>query len=92
MRIRMFSIAGSLAIVAGVGVGLAPAAGAATPAVHACVGRTFSGAATALPPGAVGQAVVGFAQDPTTRPGIGDGIQQLQAGQLPDDVVTNACN
>jgi hypothetical protein len=37
--------------------------------------------------------VVGFAQDPNLPPpGLGDGIQALQAGQVPDDLVPNTCN
>ena len=65
-------------------------AGAATPVVPGCVGSTFSGLATAGP--RLGQGVRGFAQDPTTKAGLGDGIQALQAGQVPDDVVLNTCN
>jgi|GEM_PF-7010559 len=80
----------SFAIVAGVCGGMVSAAGAAEPAVHACVGTTFASLATAGP--RLGQGVRGFAQDPTNRPGLGDGIQGLQAGQVPDDVVLNTCN
>jgi hypothetical protein len=92
MRSRIRKVPILLAVAAGVCGGFASAAGAAQPVVKACVGTTFSGAAAALPPGGVGQAVRGFAQDPTTRPGIGDGIQALQAGLVPDDVVVNTCN
>ena len=63
-------------------------AGAAQPAVHACVGTTFSGAAHSLPPGGVGSAVSGFARGV----GLGANIQQLQAGLVPDSVVPNTCN
>ena len=42
--------------------------------------------------GAFGHGVAGFAQDPTNRPGLGDGIQALQAGDVFDDVVLNTCN
>ena len=66
------------------------AASAATPAVQGCVGSTFSSLATASP--RLGQGVVGFAQDPTSRPGLGDGIQALAAGQVPDTLVPNTCN
>jgi hypothetical protein len=45
-----------------------------------------------LTPGGFGQGVVGFAQGPTTRPGLGDGIQALQAGAVDDGLVANACN
>jgi hypothetical protein len=92
MRSRIRNVAVSVAIVAGVCGGFASAVGAAQPVVQACVGTTFSGAAAALPPGGVGQAVVGFAQDPGSRPGIGDGIQALQAGLVSEDVVPNTCN
>jgi hypothetical protein len=43
-------------------------------------------------PGAFGSAVVGFAQEPGNRPGLGDGVQLLQAGLVPDEVVPNTCN
>jgi hypothetical protein len=65
-------------------------AGAAQPAVHACVGTTFSGAAHSLPPGGVGSAVSGFAR--AKPPTFGADIQQLQAGLVPDSVVSNTCN
>jgi hypothetical protein len=68
----------------------AGAASAATPVVQACVGSTFSSLAQA--PGPLGQGVRTFAQDPSNRPGLGDGIQALQAGVVPQDVVANACN
>jgi len=67
-------------------------ANAAQPVVQACVGTTFSQAAAALPGGQLGQIVVGFAQDPNSPPGLGDGIQALQAGQVPDDAAVNTCN
>jgi len=78
----------------GTAVAMAAPAGAAQPAVQACVGSTFSGAAASVR-GVIplGQLVKGFAQDPTTaHPGLGDGIQLLQAGQVPDEVVVNTCN
>ena len=92
MSTRIRNLAVSLAVVGGVCGGFASAAGAAQPVVQACVGTTLSGAALALPPGSVGAAVRGFAQDPTSPPGIGDGIQALQAGLVSDDVVLNTCN
>jgi len=68
-------------------------AGAGQPANHACVGESLSALATTQPsPGAFGAAVRGFAQDPNSPPGLGDGIQAFQAGQVPDDVVPNTCN
>ena len=80
-------VAGSLVIGAG-------AAGAATPASQGCVGSTVSGLAAVAHANGIpyGQLVVGFAQDPFSRPGLGDGVQLLQAGQVPDAVVPNTCN
>ncbi|MDQ1479312.1 MAG: hypothetical protein QOI44_173 [Actinomycetota bacterium] len=90
MRLGLAKVVVSLAVVTGAGGGLASAAGAATPVVHACVGTTFASLATAGP--RLGQGVRGFAQDPTSPPGLGDGIQGLQAGVIPDFVVPNTCN
>ena len=90
MRGVISKVGVSFAIVAGVCGGIVSEAGAAAPAAHACVGTTFSSLATAGP--GLGQGVRGFAQDPTNRPGLGDGIQALQAGQVPDEVVLNTCN
>ena len=68
-------------------------AGAGQPANQACVGESLAALATTQPfPGAFGAAVRGFAQDPNSPPGLGDGIQALQAGQVPDEVVPNTCN
>jgi hypothetical protein len=63
------------------------------PVLQACVGTTFSTAAANLPPGDVGALIAAFAQAPdTAHPGLGDGIQELQAGLVPDDVAVNTCN
>jgi hypothetical protein len=68
-------------------------ASAATPANQACVGESLSTLASDQPfPGAFGAGVTGFAQAPDARPGLGDGIQALQAGDVTDDVVLNTCN
>ena len=73
--------------------GLAAGAAAAQPVQQACLGESVSALASSQPaPGAFGAAVVGFAQDPTTAPGLGDDLQALQAGQVPDEVVPNTCN
>jgi hypothetical protein len=81
-----------LAVTFGLAVSLvgisASAAGAGQPAIRACVGKTFS-QATAHP---LGQLVSSFARDPFSKPGLGDGIQLIQAGLVPDAVVPNACN
>jgi hypothetical protein len=75
-------------------VGPASAAGAAEPANQACLGESLSALASNQPaPGAFGAGVVGFAQDPNLPPpGLGDGIQALQAGLVPDELVLNTCN
>jgi hypothetical protein len=78
-----------------IGIGLIPsAASAGTPAVQACVGKSLSALATTQAgPGAFGQGVRGFAQDPeTAHPGLGDGILALQAGFVGDEAVPNTCN
>lgn len=64
---------------------------AAAPANQACVGQSLS----ALAGPGFGQAIVFFAQvggPVNTQPGLGDGIQLLQAGAVPDQVVPNTCN
>jgi hypothetical protein len=75
----------------GVGVAGAGVAGAAEPNNQACVGESLSGLATTVPPPGFGQGVVGFAQDPSGQ-GLGDAIQLLQAGVVPDFIVPNTCN
>jgi hypothetical protein len=72
-------------------------AGAGQPANHACYGESISALASDQPfPGAFGQGVVGFAQAPPDEflplPGLGDGVQALQAGVVPDEIVPNTCN
>jgi hypothetical protein len=53
-------------VLAGVVLGSGSVAGASEPVVQACVGTTFSDAADALPPGDLGQTIVGSAQAPDT--------------------------
>jgi peptidoglycan hydrolase-like protein with peptidoglycan-binding domain len=68
-------------------------ADAGPPANQGCYGESISALArNQAAPGAFGHAVVGFAQDPGSRPGLGDGVQLLQAGLVPDEVVPNTCN
>jgi hypothetical protein len=71
-------------------IGLAAPAGAVTPVVQACVGITSSTNAKEFQP--KGQAQQQFVHDPTTKPGLGDGIQALQNGDVPQSVVPNACS
>ena len=89
MEIRRKVAAVALATIVATGVS-AGVAGAGQPVVKGCVGVTFSSNAKSFRP--LGQAVRGFAQEPTNRPGLGDGIQAVQAGAVSDDVADNACN
>ena len=91
-RIRI--AAASMVVAAGLIAAVAGPASAATPANQACVGESLSALASNQPSnGSFGAAVVGFAQSPTTaHPGLGDGIQALQAGAISDVTVPNTCN
>jgi|SwirhirootsSR2_FD_contig_31_9789961_length_410_multi_2_in_0_out_0_1 hypothetical protein len=83
-----FVCAGALTLV----LSAAPA-GAAKPAVQGCVGSTIAPLAQNQPaPGAFGHGVESFARNPFSPPGLGDEIQALQAGQVPNNVVPNTCN
>ena len=85
------------AIVAGAmlgGVGLAGTAGAAEPANQACIGDLFNGTAPeegGPVPGA-GETVSDFAVDQPFELTFGEGIQALQAGEVPDEIQPNSCN
>lgn len=68
------------------GVLVGGTAHAAKPATQACLGQFFS----AAEPGAVGPGVRIFAT--TTDFGLGDEIQFLQAGLVPDELFENTCN
>ena len=93
MRKRTIGVMLSLSSAAFATAMWAAPAGAATPVVQACVGSTLSAAAQASPaPGAIGHAVESFARAQDARPGLGDGIQALQAGDVTQDVVPNTCN
>ena len=70
------------------------AASAATPAVQGCYGASISPLASAsspAAPGSFGHAVVGFVRT-SPVPGLGSDVQELQAGNVPDEVVPNTCN
>jgi hypothetical protein len=91
----MRTIARSSAAVAVAFAGLAvPATSAlaATPLVHACVGSSISTAATGNP--RLGQFISGVAHDPTSGSGlgVGDDVQALQTGLVPDSGFANTCN
>ncbi|MET1000572.1 MAG: hypothetical protein ABWZ15_02070 [Acidimicrobiia bacterium] len=89
---KRFVALSSISVIAVLGL-TAGVADAGEPASQACVGESLSALAMNQPaPGAFGGGVRGFAQAPDARPGLGDGIQALQAGVVPDDVVPNTCN
>ena len=86
----------SISLLAALGLNTGVAS-AGEPANQGCYGESISFLATNQPfPGAFGAGVVGFAQAPPDeflpRPGLGDGVQALQAGVVPDEVVLNTCN
>jgi hypothetical protein len=92
---RLFLLLAASALVL-LGFSAAPA-GASTPASPGCYGESISALASDQPfPGAFGAGTVGFAQAPTDEffpiPGLGDGVQALQAGLVPDAIVPNTCN
>ena len=71
---------------------LAGTAQAGRPATQGCVGSTLSSLASDQSfPGQFGAGVRSFAQSPG-KPGLGDGIQALQAGVVPDGTLPNTCN
>ena len=86
---KRLMLSGGIAATAGVAIvsGLfASPAGAAEPANQACLGESLS----ALAGPGFGRGVVSFV--PVGRPGLGDGIQLLQAGVVPDELLPNTCN
>ena len=89
---RRLDVVTSLAIAAVV-VGIPTVVSAGKPASQACVGASLSALAMNQPaPGVFGAGVVSFAQAPDGRPGLGDGINALAAGDVADEVVVNSCN
>ena len=83
---RFFVLSVTVLTVLGLSTGVAAAG---QPANQACLGQTDSALATSQEnPGDFGQGVVSFAQPG----GLGGGIQLLQAGLVPDEVVPNTCN
>ena len=76
----------SIAAAATLAASLAGSAHAVEPAQHACVGQTFSEGAKAVRP--LGQFLQQFVQEPR----FGQGIQELQRGNVSDDVAANTCN
>ena len=87
---RLF-IVFSISLLAALGLNTG-VAGASKPADQACVGESLSALAIGSQ-GGFGAGVVGFAQNPNLPPpGLGDAIQALQAGVVPDEVVPNTCN
>ena len=94
MRRTLLRCALTLALAGAIGVAVASPASAGPPRRQACIGTGFRALATDQPaPGAFGHGVGSFAKAPNTaHPGLGDGIQALQAGLVPDDLVENTCN
>ena len=90
-RIRI--AAASVMVAAGLIGAVAAPASAAKPSSQACVGQSLSPLAANQPaPGAFGAAVGALAQAPDGQAGLGNAIQALQAGDIPDAVVPNTCN
>jgi hypothetical protein len=67
-------------------------ASAGQPVKRACLGDTFKVGAAIQPGGGLGALVSFFAQVPDGSPGLGNGIQALQAGVVTDGTLTNSCN
>ena len=87
---RKLRLSRGIALTAGVAISsglFALPAHAAEPANQACVGESFS----ALAGPGFGHGIVSFAQA-GPFPGLGVGIQLLQAGAVSDEVVPNTCN
>jgi hypothetical protein len=90
---RLFIVL-SISLLAALGLNTG-VAGAAEPEIQGCYGDSISALANHSA-GAFGAGTVGFAQqepnDVAPLPGLGDGVQLLQAGEVPDVVVPNTCN
>jgi hypothetical protein len=89
MRKKTMSLAIGIAIATTVLIGAVPA-GAATPATRGCVGASVSAFSTTYVRS--GWAYRDFAQETTSRPGLGDALQGLQAGAVSDADFPNSCN
>lgn len=89
MRRKTRSIAIGIAITTCLMVGTVPAS-AATPAVRGCLGASVSSFSSAFVRS--GWLYRDFAQDPGSRPGLGDAVQGVQAGAVPDADFPNTCN
>lgn len=63
---------------------------AATPTKHGCFGASVS--ALAAPSRPFGDFVSDTARNPEDAPGVGDAVQLVQAGNVPDAAFPNACN
>ena len=73
-------------------VRLAGTASAGTPATQGCVGSTLSVLAVNQSfSGQFGAGVRTIAKEPG-KPGLGDSIQFLEAGVVPDGILPNTCN
>jgi hypothetical protein len=88
MRRTLLRATAALVLAGGLVGAAASPAFASKPVKRACVGSTFA-TAEAFP---LGQLVRSFSQAPDDRAGLGEGIQGLQAGEIPDSLVANTCN
>jgi hypothetical protein len=71
---------------------LTSSSAASEPEPPSCLGQSFSAIAST---DAFSEGIVFFAQvggPLNTQPGLGDGIQNIQAGLIPDSIVPNTCN
>jgi hypothetical protein len=94
MKLQRTALALAMSVTGTLGVTLVAAspANAVQPVIQACVGTTHALLNPTSPPSAAGQDTAAFAQEPGNRPGIGDGIHDLQLGYIPDTLVPNTCN
>jgi hypothetical protein len=91
--LRKLLISSGVATIAIAVTSMAGVVDAGRPAAQGCYGESISAlAGNQAFPGAFGAGVRGFAQQPDGKPGLGDGVQLLKAGLVPDDVVPNTCN
>jgi hypothetical protein len=80
-----------LVLVGGV-LGAAAPALAAQPTLQGCLGESVAGGAQAVHPYGGLVSSVAKATGPGNRPGVGDEVQAIQAGNVPDVVFPNTCN
>jgi hypothetical protein len=84
---RAIAVAGFVGVLV---AGTSVSANAAAPTFRGCFGQSVS--TVAAPSRPFGNFVSDTARDPESRPGIGDAVQQVQAGQVDDADFPNTCN